>query len=76
MQKNVKLHFPIDYVTGDKLKGDDVKIGYATDETGIPDGLMGLDIGAKVLLFAFATSCTRFRLSWAPLDPPLLHRYQ
>ncbi len=24
--KGVKLHLPTDYVTGDKLKGDDVKV--------------------------------------------------
>lgn len=45
--KNVKLHLPVDYVTGDKLKGDDVKLGTATDAEGIADDLMGLDIGPK-----------------------------
>jgi len=48
-EKGVKLHFPVDYVTGDKLKGDDVKVGHATDESGIPDDVMGLDIGPKTI---------------------------
>lgn len=47
-KKNVKLHLPVDYVTGDKFpKGDDVKVGAASDTEGIPDELMGLDIGPK-----------------------------
>jgi len=45
-KKGVKIHFPTDYITGDKLK-DDAKVGTATDETGIPDDMMGLDIGPK-----------------------------
>jgi len=48
-KKGVKLHFPVDYVTADKFpKGDaEVKVGAATDETGIADDQMGLDIGPK-----------------------------
>jgi len=45
-QKNVKLHFPIDYVTADKFDKD-AKVGYSTDADGIPDGWMGLDCGSK-----------------------------
>jgi len=45
-EKNVKLHFPVDYVTADKFDKD-AKVGQATDETGIPDGWMGLDCGPK-----------------------------
>jgi len=44
--KNVKIHFPVDYVTGDKFDKD-AKVGHATDAEGIPDGHLGLDIGAK-----------------------------
>lgn len=44
--KNVKLHFPVDYVTADKF-GKDAQVGYATDKDGIPDGWMGLDVGAE-----------------------------
>src|SRR5690606_31126860 len=39
-QKNGKLYFPQDYVTGDKF-GPDAKGGAATDATGIPDDLEG-----------------------------------
>jgi phosphoglycerate kinase len=45
-QKNIKLVFPVDYVTADKFDKD-AKIGAATDEEGIPDGWMGLDAGPK-----------------------------
>lgn len=44
--KGVKLHLPVDYVTADKF-APDAKVGHATDETGIPDGHMGLDAGEK-----------------------------
>ncbi|CAG8675384.1 14379_t:CDS:10 [Ambispora leptoticha] len=44
--KNVKLVFPVDYVTADKFDKD-ANTGYATDETGIPAGWLGLDSGAK-----------------------------
>jgi len=45
-KNNVKIVFPVDYVTGDKF-GADAKVGSATDAEGIKDGLMGLDIGPK-----------------------------
>jgi phosphoglycerate kinase len=45
-EKNVKLHFPVDYVTADKFDKN-AKVGEATDESGIPDGWMGLDCGPK-----------------------------
>eukprot|EP00158_Paraphelidium_tribonemae_P006264 Partr_v1_DN27754_c0_g1_i3_m67023 putative phosphoglycerate kinase len=44
--KNVKLVFPVDYVTADKFDKN-ATTGYATDEQGIPDGWMGLDCGEK-----------------------------
>merc|ERR1719220_978429 len=40
--KGVKLHFPVDFVTGDKF-AEDASVGAATVEGGIPDGWMGLD---------------------------------
>jgi len=46
--KGVKLHLPVDFVTGDKIAAD-AKVGSATVESGIPDGIMGLDIGPKSL---------------------------
>jgi len=44
--KGVKLHFPVDFVTGDKF-AEDAAVGAATVEGGIPDGWMGLDCGPK-----------------------------
>lgn len=45
-EKNVKIHLPVDFVTGDKF-ADDAKVGQATVSEGIPEGWMGLDIGPK-----------------------------
>ncbi len=45
-KNNVKLIFPVDYITGDKFDKH-AKVGEATYETGIPDGWMGLDVGEK-----------------------------
>ncbi|KAF2428801.1 phosphoglycerate kinase [Tothia fuscella] len=45
-KNNVKLVLPNDYITADKF-AKDAKVGYATDEDGIPDGWMGLDCGDK-----------------------------
>ncbi|ORX56750.1 3-phosphoglycerate kinase [Hesseltinella vesiculosa] len=44
--KNVKLVFPVDYITGDAFSPD-ANTGYATDNDGIPDGWMGLDCGKE-----------------------------
>jgi len=45
-EKNVKLHFPVDFVTADKF-AEDASVGAATVEGGIPEGWMGLDCGPK-----------------------------
>ncbi|KAL9541403.1 Phosphoglycerate kinase 2 [Mucor bainieri] len=45
-EKNVKIVFPVDFVTADKF-APDAKTGYATDATGIPDEWMGLDCGKE-----------------------------
>ncbi|EAL90363.1 hypothetical protein KXW98_000852 [Aspergillus fumigatus] len=45
-KNNVKIVLPVDYITADKFSAD-AKTGYATDEEGIPDGYMGLDVGDK-----------------------------
>jgi len=45
-ERNVKVVFPVDYITADDFKPD-AKTGYATDEEGIPDGWLGLDVGPK-----------------------------
>lgn len=45
-KNNVKIHFPVDYVTADKF-AKDAQVGSANDQDGIPDGWMGLDAGPK-----------------------------
>ncbi|KAI9886445.1 MAG: hypothetical protein M1823_001763 [Watsoniomyces obsoletus] len=45
-KNNVKVVLPVDDVTGDKFS-EGAKVGYTTDEEGIPDGCIGLDIGEK-----------------------------
>jgi phosphoglycerate kinase len=45
-QKGVALHFPVDYVTGDRFAADAL-VGSANDQSGIPDGLQGLDCGPE-----------------------------
>ncbi|VDD74151.1 unnamed protein product [Mesocestoides corti] len=42
--KNVKVHLPSDFVTGDKF-AEDAAVGTATVQSGIDDNLMGLDCG-------------------------------
>lgn len=39
---------PVDYLTRDSFS-DDSKVGYATTSQGIPDGLLGLDIGQETI---------------------------
>jgi len=43
---NVKIVFPVDYIIADKF-AKDAKSGIATEDKGIPDGWMGLDVGPK-----------------------------
>ncbi|KAF9567651.1 phosphoglycerate kinase [Agrocybe pediades] len=45
-KNNVKLVFPVDYITADKFDKD-AKTGVATDKEGIPSDWMGLDAGPK-----------------------------
>jgi phosphoglycerate kinase len=45
-KNNVKVVLPVDYITGDKFDKN-ANTGYATDEDGIPDGWLGLDVGEK-----------------------------
>ncbi|OON16448.1 phosphoglycerate kinase, partial [Opisthorchis viverrini] len=46
--KNVKIHLPVDFITGDKF-AEDANTGTATVESGIPDTHMGLDCGPKTM---------------------------
>ncbi|WVN86327.1 phosphoglycerate kinase [Cryptococcus depauperatus CBS 7841] len=45
-KNNVKLVFPVDYVTANKFDKD-AQVGSATDESGIPADWQGLDAGPK-----------------------------
>jgi len=45
-KNNVKLHFPVDWVTANKF-AEDAETGSATLESGIQDGWMGLDCGEE-----------------------------
>ena len=44
--KNVEIHLPVDFVSGDKF-AEDAEVGSATVEEGIPDGWLGMDVGPK-----------------------------
>uniref|UniRef100_A0A0W0G829 Phosphoglycerate kinase n=1 Tax=Moniliophthora roreri TaxID=221103 RepID=A0A0W0G829_MONRR len=45
-KNNVKIVFPVDYITADKFDKD-AQTGTATDADGIPESWMGLDAGPK-----------------------------
>jgi phosphoglycerate kinase len=45
-ERDVKLHFPVDYVTADDFN-EKANTGAATDASGIPDGWQGLDAGPE-----------------------------
>lgn len=47
-EKNVKIHLPSDFVTGDKF-AEDAKVGQATVSSGIPAGSLGLDVGPETI---------------------------
>jgi phosphoglycerate kinase len=45
-EKGVRIHLPVDFITGDKF-APDATTGSATVESGIPDGWEGFDCGPK-----------------------------
>jgi len=45
-KKGVKLHLPTDFIIADSFSKD-AKTAFATQEEGIPDGWMGLDVGLQ-----------------------------
>jgi len=47
-EKNVTIHLPVDFVTGDKFK-EDATVGQATVESGIQGDNMGLDVGPETV---------------------------
>ena len=44
--RGVQIHLPVDYITATAFSPD-AETGYADDQSGIPDGLEGLDCGPK-----------------------------
>lgn len=44
--KGVKIHLPSDFICGDKFDKD-AAVKMVTDEEGVPDGWMGLDVGLR-----------------------------
>jgi len=46
--KGVNVILPVDFICGDKF-AEDAKTHYATIESGIPEGWMGLDVGIKTV---------------------------
>ena len=51
-EKGVRIHLPVDFITGDKFSPDS-NLGSATVESGIPNGWEGFDCGPKTCeLFA------------------------
>jgi len=49
--KNVQIHLPVDFVTGDKF-AEDAAVGTATLETGIPAGAMVSSFIMSVICFS------------------------
>eukprot|EP00750_Incisomonas_marina_P015377 INCI18202.1.p1 GENE.INCI18202.1~~INCI18202.1.p1 ORF type:complete len:496 (-),score=126.39 INCI18202.1:681-1982(-) len=45
-ERQVKIHLPTDFVTADKFSAD-ATVGAATVESGIAEGLLGLDVGPE-----------------------------
>ena len=58
--KNVKIHLPLDFVTGDSFS-ESAQVGQASVESGIPDSHMGLDCGPKSMEL-FRDPLTRAKL--------------
>lgn len=45
-ERKVRIHLPVDFVTGDAFSND-ANVGQANDSDGIPDALEGLDCGPR-----------------------------
>lgn len=43
-EKGVKIHLPVDYFVGESFS-EECKVKHVTQEEGVPDGWMGLDVG-------------------------------
>ncbi|WVW85484.1 phosphoglycerate kinase [Kwoniella bestiolae CBS 10118] len=62
-KNNVKLVFPVDYITADKFDKD-AQVGEATDESGIPSDWQGLDAGPKSQEFFAQTVSEAKTILW------------
>jgi len=47
-EKKVNIHLPVDFITADKF-AENASVGYATIQSGIPNGWLGLDCGKETL---------------------------
>jgi len=58
-EKGVRIHLPVDFITGDKFAPDS-NLGSASVESGIPDGWAGFDCGPKTReLFAMVIASAK-----------------
>ncbi|KAH9925327.1 phosphoglycerate kinase [Fomitopsis serialis] len=62
-QRDIKIVFPVDFVTADKFDKD-AATGTADDVSGIPDGWMGLDSGPKSRALFKATVLESKTILW------------
>jgi Phosphoglycerate kinase len=71
--KNVKMVFPVDFITASKFDKN-AEVGEATDQTGIPDGWLGLDVGPKTSEIYKATVLESKTILWNGWVSPATHR--
>ncbi len=62
-QKSVEITLPVDFVTSSKF-GEDGTIGAGTLETGVPDGMMGLDCGPESIKLNAAVILSSKTIIW------------
>ncbi|MCJ1400168.1 phosphoglycerate kinase [Xylographa trunciseda] len=62
-KNGVEIVLPCDYITADKFDKN-AKTGFATDEEGIPDGWLGLDVGKKSIELFVKTIAEANTILW------------
>jgi len=62
-EKNVTIHLPVDFVTGDKFK-EDATVGQATVQSGIHGDNMGLDVGPETVKIYAAAIARAKTILW------------
>ena len=74
-EKGVRIHLPVDFITGDKF-APDANTGTATVESGIPDGWEGFDCGPKTReLFAKVIASAKTIVSNGPCGVYEFHNF-